>query len=226
MDSHNKCLILKKISVLKSLTDDELAQLADLTHLRRVPRYHFVFMPDEPSDYIYVLLKGRIKTGTFAADGREVIKDILQPQAIFGDMALAGEEKRNEYAQSLYEEAEFLTIKVADIRRFMHSNQSFMFSCFQHLSTRLQRVEERLTKLVVHDARKRIIEFLLDSAQKEGRIVGYETLVRHQLTQQDIASLTGTSRQTVTSVLNDLRKSNLIHFNRNSILIRDVAKLA
>ncbi|MEO1713645.1 MAG: helix-turn-helix domain-containing protein [Bacteroidota bacterium] len=51
-------------------------------------------------------------------------------------------------------------------------------------------------------------------------------LVKHCLTQQDIANITGTSRQTVTSVLNDLKKENLIYFNRRSILIRDMAKLS
>ena len=58
------------------------------------------------------------------------------------------------------------------------------------------------------------------AAEEEGR------LITPSLTQQDIANLTGTSRQTVTSVLNDLKKSNLIYFNRNSILIRDLAKLS
>ncbi|MDF1867710.1 MAG: helix-turn-helix domain-containing protein [Saprospiraceae bacterium] len=50
-------------------------------------------------------------------------------------------------------------------------------------------------------------------------------LLKHCLTQQDIANITGTSRQTVTSVLNDLKKENLIHFNRRTILIRDVNTL-
>ena len=75
------------------------------------------------------------------------------------------------------------------------------------------------------DARERIIDFLKDSAKKQGKRVGFETLIRHCYTQQDIANITGTSRQTVTSVMNDLKKSNLIYFNRRSILIRDMAKL-
>ena len=108
----------------------------------------------------------------------------------------------------------------------MSNNQRLLFSCLQHITQRLQKVEERLAKLVLKDARERIIEFLVDTAGKEGRRVGYETLVKHHLTQQDIANITGTSRQTVTSVFNDLRKSNLIYFNRNSILIRDLEKLA
>ncbi len=204
----------------------ELEQLASIAHFRRAPRFQFVFMPDEAAEHFFLLLQGRVKIGTFAQDGREVIKEILQPEMLFGDLALAGETTRSEYAQALHDEVLYLSISIVDFHRIMHQNQRLLFACMQHMSHRLQRVEERLTKLVLKDARERIIEFIVDTAGKEGRRVGFETLVKHHLTQQDIANLTGTSRQTVTSVFNDLRKSNLIHFNRNSILIRDVEKLA
>ena len=88
------------------------------------------------------------------------------------------------------------------------------------------KAENRLEGLIFKDARTRIVDFIKEYAETRGRQVGYERLFKHSLTQQDIANLTGTSRQTVTSVLNELRKSNLIYFNRNSILIRDMAKLA
>ncbi|MCB0680661.1 MAG: winged helix-turn-helix domain-containing protein, partial [Saprospiraceae bacterium] len=65
-----------------------------------------------------------------------------------------------------------------------------------------------------------------DTARQRGRKVGFETLLKHCLTQQDIANITGTSRQTVTSVLNELKKENLIYFNRRSILIRDLGRLS
>jgi CRP-like cAMP-binding protein len=126
----------------------------------------------------------------------------------------------------LHDGAEFLVIKLKDFQKLMQDNQRLIFACMAHISQRLQRVEERLAKLVVKDARERIIEFLQETATREGRRVGFETLVKHHLTQQEIASLTGTSRQTVTSVFNELKRSNLIYFNRNSILIRDVEKLA
>lgn len=226
MEMSNKLRLLEKLPVLSSLSTQEMEQLAAIAHTRRVPKFQFIFMPDEPADHLYILGKGRVKTGTFSADGREVIKEILQPETLFGDLALAGEHKRSEFAQALHDEAEFLAIKVADFQRLMQQNQRLVFACLQHLTQRLQRVEDRLAKLVLKDARERIIEFLVETACKEGRRVGFETLLKHHLTQQDIANLTGTSRQTVTSVLNDLRKSNLIYFNRNSILIRDIEKLA
>ena len=226
METKQKIQFLRSMPVFAALQEDELEQVATMAQYRKAPKFQYIFMPDEPADFIYVLLQGRIKTGTFSHDGREVIKEILQPETIFGDLALAGETSRSEYAQSLNDDVIYLAIRVETFLPLLHSNQRLVFACMNHLSFRLQRVEERLAKLVLKDARERIIEFLVDTAGKEGRRVGYETLVKHHLTQQDIANLTGTSRQTVTSVLNDLRKSNLIYFNRNSILIRDLEKLA
>lgn len=226
METSNKINVLGKLPILASLAVDELEQIATIASFRRVAKFQFIFMPDEVADYVYILLKGRVKTGTFSAEGREVIKEILQPETFFGDLALTGETKRSDYAQALHDDVEYLAIRVVDFQQLMQQNQRLIFACMHHLTQRLQRVEDRLAKLVLKDARERIIEFLVETAGKEGRRVGYETLVKHHLTQQDIANLTGTSRQTVTSVLNDLRKSNLIYFNRNSILIRDVEKLA
>ncbi len=226
MDTSNKVLFFSKMPILSALSPAELEQLAGYAQFRRAPKFQFIFMPDEPADHLHFLVRGRLKTGTFSPDGREVIKEILQSETIFGDLALAGETTRSEFAQALHDEAEYLAVKVSDFQQLMQHNQRLIFACLHHLSQRLQRVEERLAKLVLKDARERIIEFLVETAGREGRRVGFETLVKHYLTQQDIANLTGTSRQTVTSVLNDLRKSNLIYFNRNSILIRDIEKLA
>ena len=91
---------------------------------------------------------------------------------------------------------------------------------------RLMRAENKLESLIFKDARTRIIDFIKDSVSDRGRRVGFEMLLKHSLTHQDIANITCTSRQTVTLVLNDLKKLDLIYFNRGKILVRDMAKLA
>lgn len=226
MTKQAKIDFLKTLPLFVSLDETEMAQLADAAQHLVAPRYQFVYVPDEVAGHLYLLVKGRVKTGTFSAEGREIIKEIIAPSTLFGDLTLAGETKRSEFAQSLHDGAEYLAIKLTDFQALMQHNQKLVFACMTHISQRLQRVEERLANLVVKDARERIIEFLQETATREGRRVGFETLVKHHLTQQEIASLTGTSRQTVTSVFNELKRSNLIYFNRNSILIRDVEKLA
>jgi CRP/FNR family transcriptional regulator, cyclic AMP receptor protein len=131
-----------------------------------------------------------------------------------------------DFAQSMHESIEVLCFKTTDINELCQTNHAIALCIMRYLSDRIQRMDNKLMSMVVKDARERIISFLVESAGQEGRQVGSETLLKHYLTQQDIAHLTCTSRQTVTSVLNELRKDNLIYFNRNSILIRDVRKLA
>ena len=90
---------------------------------------------------------------------------------------------------------------------------------------RLRKMERKIESLVFKDARTRIVEFLKDTAMERGQKVGFEMMIKNHLTHKDIASLTGTSRQTVTTVMNELREKNLINFDRRRILIRDIEKL-
>ena len=69
---------------------------------------------------------------------------------------------------------------------------------------KLRNIERRLESLIFKDARERIIDFMKEMAEKYGKKIGVEVLVKHDLTHQDMANLTATSRQTVTTVLNDL----------------------
>ena len=86
-------------------------------------------------------------------------------------------------------------------------------------------MERKIESLVFKDARTRIIDFLRDTALEKGQKVGFEMMIKNHFTHKDIASLTGTSRQTVTTVMNELREKNLINFDRRRILIRDMEKL-
>ena len=93
------------------------------------------------------------------------------------------------------------------------------------LGDRLMDMEDRVESLVFKTSRGRIIGFLEKLVNRRGQRVGYEMLVRKFFTHQEIANLTATSRQTVTMVLNELRKKNILTFNRSRLLIRDMELL-
>ncbi|MDX1941542.1 MAG: Crp/Fnr family transcriptional regulator [Saprospiraceae bacterium] len=216
---------LRHLPLFNELNDTELRQLEAMAEHKVIKKNAFAFKSGEASDAVFILVRGIVKIGNEAEDGREVIKHILHPMAIFGELGLAGEQKRQDCAQAM-EEVQVFRIPVVEFHKLMQLNYKLAMSVLTMIGGRLKRVEDRLESLMFKDARERIIDFLKDSALKQGKRIGYETLIKHCYTQQDIANITGTSRQTVTSVLNDLKKSNLIYFNRRSILIRDMAKLA
>jgi CRP-like cAMP-binding protein len=90
------------------------------------------------------------------------------------------------------------------------------------MGRKVDSLERRLESIISKDSRTRIIDFLREMAEENGKKVGFETLIKNNFTHKDIASLTGTSRQTVTTTLNSLKDQNIINFDRRRILIRDM----
>ncbi|MFY0606272.1 MAG: Crp/Fnr family transcriptional regulator [Cyclobacteriaceae bacterium] len=188
-------------------------------------RDEFIFFPDQPSENIYMIAEGRVKIGSYLDDGKEIIKAILGKGEIFGELALAGEQRRSDFAQAMDASTRVCPMTIEGLRSLMADNQQLSLKIFKIMGFRLRKMERRIEALVFKDARSRIVDFLKEMAEEKGQKVGFETMIKNHLTHKDIASLTGTSRQTVTTILNELREANIINFDRRRILIRDMDKL-
>lgn len=185
----------------------------------------FIYFPDEESLNIYMIADGRVKIGTYLEDGKELVKAILTTGEIFGELALAGETRRSDFAQAMDNGTRVCPMTIHGLKNLMRDNQELSLKIFKILGLRLRKMERKIEALVFKDARTRIVEFLKEMAEEKGQKVGFEMMIKNHLTHKDIASLTGTSRQTVTTVLNELREGNIINFDRRRILIRDMEKL-
>lgn len=187
-------------------------------------RDQFIYMPEDSATHIYMVVNGRVKIGHYLENGDEVLSAILTKGEIFGELAMAGEEKRKDFAQAM-EEATICPLTTEELKELMYENKELSFKILKLIGLRIMKLERKLELLVFKDARTRIIEFLRDAAAWKGVKVGFDTMIQTKLTHKDIAALTGTSRQTVTTILNDLKEKNLINFNRKQILLRDLDKL-
>jgi CRP-like cAMP-binding protein len=193
---------------------------------RTFKRDQVIYRPDEPSQFIYMVAEGRVKIVHYLDDGKEVVKAILTKGEVFGELALAGEEKRTDFAQAMDGDTTICPMSIDDLKALMWEDKELSFRLLKLVGLRLIRMERKLELLVFKDARTRIVEFLRDAASWKGKKVGFETMIPTKLTHKDIAALTGTSRQTVTTILNELKEKNLIYFDRKKILIRDLERLA
>jgi CRP/FNR family cyclic AMP-dependent transcriptional regulator len=220
-----KMAFIERYPLFSCLSAEEKIQLANIMEHREKKRYNYVYEAGENSDVLYLLAEGTIKIGAISNDGKEVIKALIHPLAMFGELGLVGEVRRQEFAQVMKEEATLFSIKVDEFRKMMRQNFELCDRVMLYLGSRLTLAEQRMESLIFKDARTRIVDFIKDSVSDRGQRVGYEMLLRHSLTHQDIANITCTSRQTVTLVLNELRKSDLIYFNRGKILVRDLSRL-
>jgi len=181
----------------------------------------YIYLPEEPARRIYLISEGRVKIGTYGSDGKEVTKAILTPGQVFGELALVGEEARRDFAYSL-EDVTLCVLEKEDLQAMFRERSDLQLFFLRLIGNRTLKLEQRLENLMFKTSRSRIVEFLHELAQTRGRAVGYEREVRNMLTHKEIADLTGTSRQTVNSVLNELRRQNILTFDRKRMLVRDM----
>lgn len=203
----------------KKLGADEMGHTVSV-----YPKGSYVFKQHEAADKIYYISYGRVKIGTEEGE-KSVTKAILAAGEIFGEKALTGAVKRRDFAQAM-ERTEICIISKDQMKTLFKEHSPLALYMLKLMGNRALKMEKRLESLVFKDSRTRIIEFLLDLNNERGERVGYEWVVRRFITHQEIANLTATSRQTVTTVLNELKAKDIITFNRKRLLIRDLELLA
>jgi len=216
----------ENVDLFNILCPHKIDGIEDDHPMTKYKKDEFVYFPEDTSHYIYMIAEGRIKIGSYLEDGKEVVKAILNKGEIFGELALAGEEKRQDFAQTMDNGTIVCPMILEDMQNLMANNKPLSLKMMKLIGLRLRKTERRLESLVFKDARTRVIEFLKDEAAQYGKKIGFETMIPSHLTHKDIAALTGTSRQTVTTILNELREKNIINFDRRKILIRDMELLA
>jgi CRP/FNR family transcriptional regulator, cyclic AMP receptor protein len=216
---------LESVNLYDILCPHKVKKMGDRHEFLHFKKDQFIFFPGECAEKIYMVVSGSVRIGHYFEDGKEMIKSILTNGDIFGELAVAGEEKRADFAQAMENGTTICPLSLEDLKALMSENNDLSLSILKFIGLRLRKLERKIEMLLFKDARTRIIEFLKEIAIGKGKKVGFETVIHLPFTHQDIAALTGTSRQTTTTILNKLRTDNLIYFDRKRILIRDLDRL-
>ncbi len=185
----------------------------------------FIYFENQEADSIYFVAQGKVRIFYQTGGNEEVIKSILSTGEIFGELALADEGKRSDYAQAMDNGTVICVWKLDDIKNLLLDNKELSFRLVKLMGLKLFKMQRKIDLLVFKDTRTRVIEFLKDAAEWKGRKVGSETLIMTPLTHGDIAKLVGLSRQSVSTILNELKTENQIYFDRRRILIRNLDSL-
>jgi CRP-like cAMP-binding protein len=225
MSEQSSIWYFEKVDLYELLCPHKVPHMAETHTFDHFDKDKYIYFPEDASSHIYMISDGRVKIGSYTDDGKEIVKAILGKGEIFGEMALAGEDRRADFAQALDNKTIICPMTIGDMQELMNDNKPLNLKILKLMGLRLRKVERKIESLVFKDARTRVIEFIKDLAMEKGQKVGFETMIKSHFTHKDIASLTGTSRQTVTTILNELREENILTFDRRRILIRDMDKL-
>jgi CRP/FNR family transcriptional regulator, cyclic AMP receptor protein len=222
MENHGKFWYLRHHNFFDQLTDEEIEGLCIITGFKSANKNEFMYFEDL-DNRLYFLKRGVIKIIQLDEEGNEKIIDLIQQCDIFGQIGLGTSSHHDtEYAKVLSDEAAVCSFKVADFEKVLSSNSNLSLRFTKQVGNQFKFLQSRYNDLVFKDVRTRVIDFMKDFAKKFGRVEGKLMSTPNFLTHQDIADLIGATRQTVTSILNDLNKQGKILYTRRKIVIPNI----
>lgn len=223
-DTISNLWFLEKFDLIKELPYEVRLELDRCGVLHQNLKKEVVYFEEDISDTVFFLKKGRIKVSRLTPDGKETALYLVRAGEIFGEMALMGEDRRTHRAEAL-DEIMLCSFKKDDFHRLLLKYPELSRRVMKKIGERQQIIEQRLADLVFRGADERIVRFLLEYARPHLRPEIDEAFVRPFFTHEEIAHLTATSRQTVNTVLNELREIGLLQFDRQKLYVKQFGAL-
>jgi CRP-like cAMP-binding protein len=204
------------------LDERELASIAAVAKTRRYAKDDAVFHADEIGDVFYLIREGQVKVTMISPEGKEIILSILATGDFFGEMALFDNEPRSATVIAI-EPLEVVSIWRSDFLHILSENFSITQKVLGELSKRLRNASNRIESLATMDVYGRLARFFLDLARQSGKVLDNEYVAVIRPTHQAIANMIGTSRETVSRLIHDLMKQNLLLSEGKTIYLRKSA---
>jgi len=198
-----------------------LSAIEDLTQrvsVRRVSVHSTVVSQDEPGDSMFIIVTGRIKVVIFGENGREVTLSILRPGDSFGEMSLFDGEARSANCIAI-EPSTLLVLGREDLLRHLANHPRTALNLLGEMARRLRRADESIAQLALCDVNERLIRRLVSLAKEEGSESPEGMLVRRRPTQQELANMIGSCRETISRAFNQLAREGMIIPRGRSLVV-------
>ncbi len=212
--------ILKTVPLFLGMTDAALDDIRRLTVRKSISKDTILVQENELGDCMYMIMEGKVKVTNVGSDGKEVILSVLGPGDFFGEMALLDEEPRSATVVTL-EATEMLLLRRKDFHSLLEQNRELLSNLLSTISQRLRHANAQIRSLALLDVLGRIAKLLLEIASKEGRKLLDGSVVFRRPTHQEIASMVGTSRETVSRMIGELSRDGYLRISGKDIIIRD-----
>lgn len=215
---------LKKLAFFSELPEDYLERISEISIQRSYKRNMIIFMEDEPGEAFFYIKSGKVKIYRTYDDGREHIIHILGPQEVFGEVTLFNNINYPASA-SVYEDAEVIIFKNNKIEELIRQNSDLAFNMIKILSRKLLFAQQKIKDLTFNDVYSRMASQIIKLSMSYGKKTDKGILIDINLSRQELADMTGTTRETVSRVISRFKKEKSISEEKDSIIIIDEQKL-
>ena len=195
------------------LDEEQRRQISKHAVQRRFPAKALIVQEGDRPEMLYIILEGRVKAFMSDPNGREVVLSTMGPGEFFGEVAL-DDGPRSASVMSI-EPCVLSVVPLSDLDLFIRANPAFASHFIHHLIGRIRTLTKSVGSLALMDAYGRVARLLLESAVTRDGV----RFVPERLTQADIASRVGCTREMVSRVLKDLAHRRYISVEADRIVI-------
>lgn len=219
---------LTEVDIFQDLSPSEMEIIAARAPRQTVAAGTVFFAPEQRTEVLFILKQGRVRIFRLSPGGRALTTAIIMPGTIFGEMAMLGQQMHDNYAEAL-EDSVICLMSREDVQQMLLSDPRIAARIAETLGNRLIVMEQRLSDVVFKSVPQRIASTLLmlqrvSPAQPLWPFGRRAPEVR--ITHEQLAELVGSSRETTTKVLNELRDQGMIDLRRGKVALLDTAQLA
>ncbi|MBV8151305.1 MAG: Crp/Fnr family transcriptional regulator [Candidatus Eremiobacteraeota bacterium] len=216
--------VLRNIPLFREFEAAELEQIASTTTTQSFHKHEFIVREGDPGDRFYIILDGSVAVTRIASDGRETILSILKVNDFFGEMSLFDSSLRSASIKTLTD----VTVGVIEEKEFLElleRNPRIGRYLVIALSQRLRAANQLIAATTSQDIRARLASLLLNLTQSFGEQVENGTRITLRLTNQEMANMIGTTRETVNRTLNRFWDERLIDMRTSHVVVVEPEKL-
>lgn len=210
--------------IFSSFNAQQLQEIRKSFIHKKYDRGESIFHEEDLTDGIYLILKGYVKVYQSSWNGREKTLAILSSGDIIGEMAAFGKPQRSASIKAL-EPTEVYHIPQRRFEELLYKVPAFGLKITEILSHRLRWANRQIALLVSGNSLEKVTGQLIYLAEKCGQPHNGGIIIRPRLTHNDMASLAGVARETVTKIFRELEKRAVISFEKRRLVIKDLKSL-
>ncbi|BBB32165.1 CRP/FNR family transcriptional regulator, anaerobic regulatory protein [Thermotomaculum hydrothermale] len=219
MNLEIKIDLLKKVYIFSEVSEKHLKEILIHCKEKRVTKGEIIVSENELGDSMYLILEGEVKVSLMSEEGKEIILSTLRKGDCFGEMSLLDGEPRSANVIALTD-TELLELSRESFLNEIVSNKHIAGAILKVLSMRLREANERILGLMSKDVFDRLAEYFQKEASVKGRELIDGSVVFERLPQSEIASIVGSSRETVTRAIKEMVDKGMIIASGKQIILK------
>ncbi len=222
--SHEQGPQLDRIAIFQDLDATSLNELVQAMRRRSFRPGEAIFHRDDPGQVLYVIKEGRVRIRLTSAEGQEVALAVFGPGESFGEMAILDSQPRSADAIAV-DKVEVYTLQRQDFIAVVRNHPDIAIEVMKHLSKRIRLANQMVEDLIFLDVYGRVAKKLLELSKEYGVETDEGVRIDLRLTQQELASMVGASRESVNKVMGYFTDKSYISTDKHKITILRLAEL-